>query len=141
MDNFQNAFRVGIEAAQSVGRKKAEITEILAKFSRSLEVQTGGKLFAETRQSKGGGLSEFLGGFTTKGQISPWGLYVTSKADPSQTVQIAGWQQSADGYPCWLTTSGQEVACLDAAGLEQELVRLAKSPKMGAAVLALTGMG
>lgn len=138
MDNFENAFLAGIEAARQVQYRRDEVQNILRKFSDSLEMATHGLLCVEVKKG-GTGLSEFLGGFTTSAVVNPYGLYVSTKKEPKRSSQIAGWKQAADGYPCWITTSGQEIACLNSEGLGDELARLAASPRMGAAVLELMG--
>lgn len=136
MDSFENAFRLGIQAAQQSEFQRQEVARVLKEFSTSLEKASAGTLHVEIKKSKNV-LDAILSGFTAAGPSSGWGLFVTKKIDPSSSIQVAAWKQSPEGFPCWLTYASKEIACLDADSLQDELMRLAATPQMGEAVLKL----
>ncbi len=137
MESFEQAFRVGIDAARRTQFHRDEVVRVLREFSASLEGQSRGALIVEIKTTKNV-LSDILAGFASGASPSTgMGIFVTSKSDTSKSRQIAGWKQSPDGFPCWIVYGGQDIACMDRQGLESELIRLAASPQMGEAVLSL----
>lgn len=139
MTNFEFSFRVGIDAARQAEFKRNEVARVIREFGAALNVATEGMLTVKLARSSNA-VAEFVSAFRSGLDRGNNGLYVMTTEEPARAEQIAGWRQSPDGYPCWIIQDGKETACMDRAGLEEELQRLAASPLMGSIVLNLMGM-
>jgi len=138
MQNFNEAFFSGIEAARQSKRAQREIDNVMREFAESLESATGGRLTVVLKD-RGTSLGDVLAQRTADAKRTK--LIVVKELDsdlppdPEASQDVAQFRRAVEGYPCWLIYGGQEFICSDRPSLEGELATLAASPRMGQAIL------
>ncbi|WP_124540273.1 hypothetical protein [Piscinibacter terrae] len=146
MPDFAKSFMNGVEAAKAVERARIEIQDIFSEMNKQLAVATSGvadisiKNLEEVIEPKDIlGMTRLVASAFLPKETRRYKAIVVGHRTSTEFRgrEVARWRQHPNGYPCWLITDGQEVACEDKASLEHELDLLAGSARMGEAVLAV----
>jgi len=139
MSKFLAFANIGMTAAAKATKSRREVDEVFAELNRDLEALGDVRLVVREFHELPG-ISAAIQTFMNPKQYMALAVESTSN-ESFRPMQIARWKQPLEGYPCWVITEGEEVACEDRRSLEAELGRLLSSVKVGQALTAAIAAG
>lgn len=140
MTRFSEFIQVGLNAANSAVKARAEIEDVFEELNQELDNQFGGNVRISIKQLSELGLMGIVSSLNNPKKYSALVVH-NPLSQTFSKIEIARWKQSPNGYPCWVITEGEEVACEDVESLQRELGRLLASAPVGEAILAAKASG
>jgi hypothetical protein len=144
MPDFGSSFEAGLAAARAAQSARAEVKAVLAEFNAQLgPVSTDAALLAlihgeEAVRPPKSAIERMAVAGGLYGETRPFmALAIVHRtAKDFGQREIARWRQHDLGYPVWISGDSYEVACGDRQSFEEQLSKLAATPRFGEAVLA-----
>jgi len=139
MANFTEAFKKGLEAAQTADRARKEIDKVFKDLNYQLLTETGNKIginrkeFVEPNVMGGMKLPAIPGR-----ENKYWAIVAFNPSFKNSPVKIlARWSMDRAGYPCKISWKNTLYRCEDKEALENILAEILQDPLVGETLYSL----